>query len=374
MSEGINQFKRQKEKPASNQEVLHPLEFIRDFELEASGAKDKVVSQVMLLEADRIGEEMVNIYKSIPEGISKELIVDWYSKMVFRENLYALNRMIPWKRKRVEELKQQAEELFSKLESIGVRLTLVNPPRGKKGELVPFSGRDHLKWARVDERVFYIGGLNFGESAAESAEFMVKFTGEAARKLIHEFERIRTEEIKEDYSFPVTAETTFLYDVGLPGKSLILETAVRMIQSAESSIENVSTFVPDGLVARLLTEQSRNGKRVEVITSDYTVGSMVPPDIPTFGWLVSKINAARNLLEGNKIPIRKIPFHGTHAKLLIIDSKKALFGSHNLSEALVDRGTKEAAIVTTDPVLVSNLRSRFMDFRTYTLDKIKEVL
>lgn len=348
---------RQKITAALDKTALNPYEFLWDLLLEASLAKKRVTMQTMSLEDDAVGDMILHIFQEIvPRRVKKELYVDWFAKLVGNEYI---------------DVKGSAKQDFlQKFKDVNVHVTLTNPPTLLE-RILPMLGRDHKKAASVDDRVFYLGGLNLSSGNAESFEFMVKFTGDTARALIAAFDDFRTREYTKDHSYPISDTTTLLVDCGKPNQSLILQTANEILFHAKKYIALTSVYIPDGNIAQTLSDAFARGIDVTIITSPLpSFGKLFPLNIDIFDWAAQQANRAQVKIQNLHFPIRINEHKKTHAKLLIVDDDIALFGSNNLSSKIVAAGTEEVSILTKDKELISNLRKKFLEFKKET----KEIL
>ncbi len=103
-----------------------------------------------------------------------------------------------------------------------------------------------------------------------------------------------------------------------------------------------------------------------------TPDGLLPVTIDSLQFAANLANRAKTSLTGRKIPLLENHFRGNHGKLLTTDEKNAFWGTHNLAQSGVGAGAKEWQILTTDPVIVRNLLTRYHDFREET-SKINDV-
>lgn len=242
-----------------------------------------------------------------------------------------------------------------------VELQFVNPPTLIQ-KIMPFigrlMGRDHRKNYIVDDTAWF-GGLNLEDDNFDDLDFMVKTTNpDIVNALFREFER--KDKPKDDYVVECDVHTKLLVDVGKRGQSLTLDTATQLVKGAEKSVQVFSLFLPDGKFVSALEDARKKGIEISIVTGK----------TDALGVAVSK------LIQGlYKIYFQK--FHGqlplilddhvVHAKLLIVDGKTVLFGSHNLSTLGVLAGTEEMAMLSNDPQLVKSLTRFFAE----QVDRIK---
>lgn len=359
---------------AVNKAVLTPYEFLIDFTKEASKSETVVSSKTMLLDTGVFSQALCEMYQGVPQGVRKEMFVDYYSLEQSEQKFLTLNALFPHLRLEISRLRKAKGKMFNNLRDIGINLVFINPRTRLFEKYFPVIGADHRKGAQVDDRVFYFGGLNFDDTTADCAEFMVKFTGDVATKLAHVYDKINLGLIKQDQKSPLSTDMWLLVDAGIKNQSLILDTAVDLINSSEHCVENTAAYMPDGKIAEALSKTHARNIHVEVLTHIPRFQKPIPFTWNSLNWLIIQSNSFEIFLKRFNIPILKNPFRVAHAKLLILDRKWALFGSHNLLDKSVRVGTAEWAILTSDRVLINNLVCQYLDFRTETLPEIKYLL
>lgn len=370
--EVMSRFERISEQPAKNNEVLLPVRFLRDFALEGARAKKHVEAQAMIIEPDEGGRAIADVFKQVPSNVKKTLFIDEFSRLVDGEVIYEINRHIPGLKSEAEQLHKEKSDFFDGLRAEGVTINFTNPPKGFLEGVFPFIGRNHIKGADVDGRIFYLGGVNF--AGPDRSDFMVKFTGNVAAKLSAAFADIHAGNVKDDEHRKLNDYSELYIDSGAPGKSIILDRAVEMIASANEHIELLSQLPPDGALAQALKAATRGGVKAELITSDVSDANPRILGVGSVMKLVKLVSNTREFLSKSGVEIRKEPFNYVHAKLLLIDNRYGYFGSHNLAQSGVSAGTEEWGIFTQDPELIRNLRARYMDFRTLTDPRLKDVI
>jgi len=332
------------QKPRENYAVLTPFEFLKDFNLESRTAKRRIWGQAMSMQAGHAGQLFFNIFKtSARRGIDARLNIDWFSRLSSEPGV---NATIPIKKiigkgEYHKFFKDHNEETFDELITSGVKIDFLNPP-DRVQKIFPFLGRNHIKMYIIDDMA-WLGGINICDTSFKSIDFVVKIKDpRIVEVLAEEFEYANQEKEDDEVIF---SDGAILIDGGKPGESTILDTALFIVSQAKTKIRNISFFTPDGPFLKSLKEAYDRGVDVEVLKPAKTKGVYALLD------LFNKVNMG--------IKRRKIPFRETdasiHAKLLIVDDEKVLFGSHNLMISGVKAGTQEIAFYSTNPNLVRNL-------------------
>lgn len=352
--------------------VLSPHEYLVDFEKEAAKAKEIIGLKTMVFGPDSIGDITLDIFKNSPPDVQKQLFVDWYSLLTTDNGeIDIFNSHMPFVNKTVKKANQSRDALFEELRRQRVEITFTNPPKHIGERIIPALGRNHMKGARVDNNVFYFGGVNLhGVNFEDLADFMVKFTGTTAATLSAELNKIMLDKIDDDYALPLDTNSTLLVDKGIPGKSIILDTAVQLTQNEKDRAYNTSLFVPDYPMSKALHTATKQGADVEVITASFDFPSPFPITLESAHWAINNMNVAALKTFGYRFPMRFNPYRGIHAKL-VIGKDWALFGSNNLSKKGVDAGTGEWAILTYEKQLVASLLRYYKDLRQEGLSELQ---
>lgn len=332
------------EKTAGHFDVLTPYEFLWDFRKESARAKKRLWGEVMEMHSGWCIDTIADCFADASQrGLDARLNIDTYTLAYERTNDKAM---------------------FAKLQRADVRLTFTNIPRVFPEKLLTQLGRNHIKMVIVDDAA-YVGGLNFNDKNFRSGDFMVKITDpKMVETLVDVFHKVNYQRPQEDYEVAFPDGTKMLVDAGKRGESLILDTAVQLINNAEGTVRTTTLLAPDGKLLDTLYKAHQGGIIVEAITSD-------PRRINDIFGLVNLGNHALMQLKKKIVPMRS-SLGDLHAKSLLVDAELAacavaLFGSHNLSARGVQMGTGEIAVVSRNPRLIANLRRFYDNLRAKTI-------
>ncbi len=328
-------------------ELQDPNKFIKDFIKEVAKAKKRVWIQTMYFEVGnktKIFEEA--LIKAVKKGIDVRVVIDWSTRRHIKEKIH-LMPILPIRSKNREELKvltRRSEKILEKLEEAGIKVILANQP-GVNGHIVPFLKRSHAKIFIVDN-LFWTGGINLTDAAFDNIDFMIKFKHQKLIDSISkQFPQLSKKETK-NYLFDVDDNYRLLIDNGRYNKSIIYNHAVKMVERAKKEIVFVSQYVPDGILLKKLVQKAKERVNVIIITShrEHKVFTKFPYT-PLYKRLRSKIkyNPYIKLVHCSK---------KVHAKLLEVDKKEVIFGSHNFVKTTVWVGTQEISIHSKDEKLI----------------------
>ena len=222
-----------------------------------------------------------------------------------------------------------------------------------RGHMTILNGRTHSKWCVVDDTCFVFGGINMYQGGiAENTDYMFRVEhNRLADRLVYEQDRIAKAE-RGSTNYPsVTYEldgNSVLIDGGIIASSVIYRRAIELAKEAVH-IMFVSQYCPTGKLARILKKK------------DVALYFNAPEKAEGFNKALIRLSM---LTSGFKTLYLRSPY--LHAKFLIFEmkdgSKVAITGSHNFAYTGVLFGTREIALETTDPTIVSQLE---MFYKTY---------
>ena len=231
--------------------------------------------------------------------------------------------------------------MVKKLKAAGVRFHWLG-----KGRVTLFNGRTHSKWCVVDDVCFVFGGVNIHQSGvAEQTDYMFRTTNHRlADRLTYEQGRIAKAD-RASTNYPsVTYElegNSVLIDGGIVAHSVIYRRAIELAQDATSVIF-VSQYCPTGKLARILKK-----KESKLYFNHPEQAEGINKALIRFSMMTT----------GFKTLYKKEPY--LHAKCMIFTmkdgSKIAITGSHNFAYTGVLFGTREIALETADPTIISQL-------------------
>jgi len=237
---------------------------------------------------------------------------------------------------------REATAMARKLKKSGVRFYWLG-----HGRMTILNGRTHSKWCVVDDTVFSFGGVNIYQGGIEHNDYMLRTESAAlGDRLVNELQRIQKAERTANNYGSVAHELdgqTILFDGGIVTQSIIYRRVCELAEQAQD-ITLVSQYCPTGKLARILK------KRPHQLFFNH-------PENAT------GMNKALIRLSMFTTGFRSAYLRDTylHAKLVIFTmkngSKVAITGSHNFAYAGVMFGTREVALETKDPAIITQLET-----------------
>lgn len=215
-----------------------------------------------------------------------------------------------------------------------------------RARLTIFNGRTHSKWCTVDDICYVFGGVNMYEGGIHNVDYIFRTENAAlADRLEYEQTRIqkaeRTTSNHPSVSYELGADSV-LIDGGIITQSIIYRRACELARDADKVLY-VSQYSPTGKLARIL--KTKNTK-FYFNSPDKT--SFINATFIRFSILISGL---KSRYSKNKAYL--------HAKFIIFTmpdgTKTAITGSHNFAYTGVTLGTREIALETKDPAVISQL-------------------
>jgi len=137
--------------------LIDSYEFWKSLETDILSSKNSIFIQTFSFEGDSVGKRLSNVLLS-SKSLDKRILIDSYTKFVLSDKfLYSPANLLD------KELRQEVTEtkrLITLLRENEVQVKFTNPV----GPLfIHFAKRNHKKLVVIDDRIVYIGGINFSE-------------------------------------------------------------------------------------------------------------------------------------------------------------------------------------------------------------------
>ena len=245
---------------------------------------------------------------------------------------------------------QQRYLSLEKLRKNGGHYTVINSPA--RAFANPYSGRSHIKLAVVDNTAF-LGGCNLD---TEQIDYMVSLDDPTTVDYLYELatqvasiKSVRQTLHDTDQTLAVDQRTTIIVDAGKPKQSLIYQSALDFIDTAQEWLVMTCQFFPNTLTAQHLAAAVHRGVRV---TLYYNHPRHHAPHMRPVQRAVILAEKTRrpSVLFAHQLPKGS---QRLHAKLLASE-RGAIIGSHNYVTHGVNFGTAEIAIRRYDSAFAQN--------------------
>ena len=271
--------------------------------------------QFSTFEGDSSGQAFAHmLMEKAAQGVDVRLMVDCYSDVVVSDIYPTLIH----KRHTVAAEIARTHALFDELRSKGIPVKRTAPP-GFMGRYLLY--RDHKKMVVLDDEVAFVGGINVSDHNYAWHDFMVKISGELVKNL------------KTDYCSTWEGSTITLNtprpsgDFVLnqcAGRYSIFEEILRMIESAQHKLVIESPYLMGDHIETAILDAARRGVKVTLIIPFHS------------NKLVYRLWVRKMYQRLTHPGITIYGYRGdhdmTHAKLVIVDDRRATFGSLNMFE------------------------------------------
>lgn len=291
-------------------------------------AKQRIVLSAMVVRAgQQTGQVLQEIAAAAERGVRVHILSDVFAQHKATRPDYLAQAGF-------RQECADTQQLFERIVAVGGKVSWV----GKIG-LNPYAGRYHAKVTVIDDDVLSFGGINFTDDSLNNVDYMLHVKdGSLATRLAKLVADNAAGKPATDVQAKLTASHNLLFDAGNRKESIIYERACELAQQA-TRITYVSQMCPSGRLAEYIkrvphtcyfNQPSRTGLRPDTLAQLWD------------GWRAG----VTNHYEGAAY---------LHAKFILFElkdgTKACLSGSHNFSWRGVAFGTKEIALLSTDPAL-----------------------
>ncbi|MFZ1721951.1 MAG: phosphatidylserine/phosphatidylglycerophosphate/cardiolipin synthase family protein [Microgenomates group bacterium] len=328
--------------------ALNTVEFMTDQIREINLATEYVWIQTMAFEAGHFSDLLTHsLVQASQRGVDVRFVCDAYSDYVTANSFNHLRWFMSNENRQHQYfLLERKSALLIGLEK-ACKTKRTNYPEFLLSQtpLPGFLGRDHKKISLIDGKV-YIGGSNLTPLDSTRADIMIKTDNKhivegAKRIFLNSF----IDKPAKDFILRCDSNNRLLIDEGKMGRSLIMEEACNVVNSAQEKIILVSPYIPMQRLRNALNNASSRGVSVEIVTSNETQLGFAPK----LSQLVHNFGQSEP-----EFSILRCP-ETVHAKILTVDNTIAMVGSHNFDELFVYFGTEEIVLVSEEQALIQEL-------------------
>jgi cardiolipin synthase len=297
-------------------------------------ARHSAYVQTFTFEGDRVGVGLGRALKRCAAS-DRRLRIDRYSL------LYHSDRLIPVRGLFDRSLRREValtRRWVHRLRADGVGVTFANRLGPSPVKLLR---RNHKKVVSIDDRITYLGGINFSEHNFAWHDLMIRVEcPDVGGLMAADF---RTGWDGPATNFDRTVGPLRIISMNGRGNRRAFRPVIDAIESARSTIDVVSAYLSEPFTG-YLSRAAKRGVRVRVLTPSQN----------------NKANLARHVLErAARGGFEILRYHGgmSHMKAMVIDDDRLVAGSTNF-DFMSYNVLEEHIIVTRDPGLVAAFRQR----------------
>lgn len=300
-------------------------------------AQESVFVQTFAFEGDSVGKQLSEALLLSPAK-DKRILADSFTQVVLSDKFkYSPVNLFN------RELRREAgatAAMKHELENGGVQIRFTNPFGVTPRRVL---SRNHKKVIMVDNRVAYIGGINFSDHNAAWHDMMLRIVDtDAAAFLRADF--LSTWSGRDQIAHRQFDDLE-LFTLDGRANRTAFQRVLDLIDGAQQSIFVQSPYITFPFYERL-RDATHRGVAVKILT----------PSQNNWG-LFS--NYARLEAAWSKIDLRLFPDGMSHLKAMLIDDQYLIAGSSNF-DYFSYRLHQEVLAVFTDPELIASFRSRVM--------------
>lgn len=271
-----------------------------------AAARDSAYIQTFSFEGDRVGTKLARAMKEAGAA-DRRLLVDSYSLV------YHSDRVIPGPAWLDGELRAEVRRTHSwvrRLREAGVGVRFGNPLGPSPVRLIR---RSHKKVAAFDDRVVYLGGINFSDHNFAWHDMMLRVESSELASLVADDYRSSWQ--GRPVSFDRTVGPLRLISLNGRGNRAGFRPLIDAIDGATRSIDVVSAYLSHPFTQHLRSASER-GVRVRILMPGRN----------------NKPNLARHILERavrGGFEVMRYPGGMSHMKAMTIDGELLVVGSSN---------------------------------------------
>jgi len=280
-----------------------------------------------------VGKKLSNLLMSAAAA-DKRILADSFTKFVLSDKfLYSPINLFNSK------LRQEWRETIRMIRSIeeaGIRVNFTN---SIGLSLVKCLGRNHKKLVVIDDRVAYIGGINFSEHNSQWHDMMIRIEDAGAAQFLRDdfLASWNGQNQLDAKSFDKVA----IYLLDGRSNSDVFNALLGLIDAAQESIFIESPYMTLPFYDRL-RDARRRGVSVRIITPEINNWSYFP-------------QYAQYESASSGIELRLYKNRMSHLKAMLIDDQYLIVGSSNF-DYLSYTVYQEIIAVITDPDLIASFR------------------
>lgn len=313
-------------------------DYFRRMKEDLASARNYVLAQALSFEGDAVGLAMGDLMLA-STAPDRRVVIDSFTRHVVNDRLVWTPRSLLDRSLRAEV--RETRHMIDRLRNGGVRVRF-SGPAGRFLERLP--ARNHKKLVAVDDRVAYVGGINFSDHNFLWHDLMLRVEDPGfVRFLRKDFEGTwNGRQRASQWALPGMV----LHSLDGETNEEAFARVFALIDAATKSLFVECPYVNGPFLERLAAAR-RRGVSVTVVT----------PENNNFGLC----RDAMIWHAGNSgFDVRFYPDRMTHMKALLVDATVLVVGSANF-DVLSYRFQQEFMAIVTDRTLVEDFTKRVVD-------------
>jgi len=310
-------------------------EFWARLRQDIASANDSVFIQTFAFEGDSVGQKLTDALLASPAK-DKRILADSFTRVVLSDRFrYSPANLFD---RNLKDEARNTAALWSQLKSAGVATKFTNPFGFRPRTLL---SRNHKKLLVIDERVAYLGGINFSEHNARWHDLMLRLDDADAVSFLSEDFRSTWE--GRDRAAHREFESVEILTLDGCSNRRGFQRVLDLINGAREQIVVESPYITFPFY-ECLREATRRGVNVQIVT----------PQQNNWSYFA---NYARLESARSGIDLRLYQGGMSHLKAMMIDDEYLIAGSSNF-DYLSYRIHQELIGVFTAPELIADFQRR----------------
>ena len=282
-------------------------EFWPMLKADIQSATDYVYVQSMSFEADHAGLCLANALRA-HAGVDRRIIADEYS-LFYSSDKFSLSPA-NWSNDELKSEIAATKQLVRQLRKEGVQFKWVKPVAGS---FINFPARNHKKLVVIDDRISYLGGINFCDHNFEWHDMMIRIEHQGIAKM-QKVDFLGTW-LGQDFAGKVNFGTFQFYFFDGVNNATTFSDIVALLNQAEESIYIESAYLSFPFFD-LLRQAKQRGVDVTVISPQQNNKRVMEDYI---AWECARSGLELQLYQGKM----------NHLRALLVDGNVLIAGSGN---------------------------------------------
>ena len=312
-------------------------DFMKSFVRKAMRASASLYVQAMTFEGDVAGEQLINVMIASPAR-DKRLIIDSFSKVVVSDHFIFSTEYL--KNASFREEIAKGKKLITSAQSAGIQVLYTNPT-GYLMQKYPL--RNHKKMVIIDEKVSYLGGLNFSDHNFEWQDMMIEIKDIALASCLSNDFLITWKGENQSSCIDLKKSTLYFFS-GIKSQELY-ERFFDQIRNASKSVKIISPYISEPLFS-VLKQAAKRGIKVTIISPEANNKSLFKQYVQS--------ESAKGYFQ--------LLYHPgmSHLKAIVIDDRQLVFGSSNY-DLISYYFEQEVVLLTREKSLVQSFLKNVLE-------------
>jgi cardiolipin synthase len=313
-------------------------EFWQSLQEDIRTAQQSIYLQSLSFEGDGVGLEVARALTSACAPDRRVIVDEFYTR--HRINDKYLHNPKHWFNTEIRAERDRTLSMLADLEKAGVKTRLTSASRPLT---LRFLERNHKKIMAIDNRVAYIGGMNFSDHNFAWHDLMLRIENEdIARTLALDFTATWN---GSDLHWKKAFDDIEIHSFDGITNGDAFVPILDLIGGARSSIQIVSPYITYPFFARL-EQARRNGAKVTLVTPERNNWHMIREYVQ---WECARRDIAVMMYQPRM----------SHLKAMLIDDRILILGSSNF-DFLSWTFMQEIVAVITDEHLIAQFKTRVL--------------